>query len=184
MKTTLIYMLAAVPIAACSSSRPTSEQAPPVKWSIEPARAAVASAETTSVRIDAQIERGWHIYSVTQPAGGPIATRITVPAGQQLIASGTPVPSAPPRTSFDGAFHMDVQLHENTVGFIVPLRAATTGATQVRVQGGAPSNARVAMSSVLPESVHVNVRYQVCNDSLCFPPQTARLAAAVASSAP
>src|SRR6185437_8206739 len=67
-----------------------------------------------------------------------------------------------PHIAFDSAFKMKVQLHEKAASFDVPVRFignAATGATG--------------------DSVHVNVRYQVCNASLCLPPQTARLVAPV-----
>jgi DsbC/DsbD-like thiol-disulfide interchange protein len=158
MKTTLIYVfaLAAVSLASCSRRQPPAAQSP-VTWTIAPIRTPLKSGESISVRIDATLQDGWHIYSITQPAGGPIPTRISLPPGQPFVLAGNPVPSVPPHVAFDDAFHMSVQLHEKAVGFTVP----------IRLIGVAPAAA---------DSVHVNVRYQVCNASLCYPPQTARLA--------
>jgi DsbC/DsbD-like thiol-disulfide interchange protein len=157
MKTTLIYTLGAFLLGACSEGRPVTVQTPaPVGWSLAPLSAPIQSGDTANVRVDASIQDGWHIYSITQPAGGPIATRITVPVGQPFVAAGDPKPTAQPRIAFDDAFKMNVQLHEKAVGFMVPVRA-TAAATNAA------------------DSVHVNVRYQVCNESLCLPPQTAKL---------
>ncbi len=158
MKTTLIYILSSVCLAACSPSQPAAAQTP-VVWTIAPPRVVMKNGAIASVRIDAKIQDGWHIYSITQPAGGPIPTRITVPPGQPFGAAGDSKPSVPPRVAFDDAFHMNVQLHEKAVGFMVPIR----------------STAPVTAS----DSVHVNVRYQACNASLCLPPQTAKLVAPV-----
>jgi DsbC/DsbD-like thiol-disulfide interchange protein len=156
MKLILILSLAAGSAAACSSSR-TSATPAPVVWTIAPPARSIGPGATSSVRVDAKIQDGWHIYSVTQPAGGPIATRISVPTGQPFIAAGSPVPSAPPRMAFDDAFHMNVEMHEKAVAFNVPVRSTATAVTAAG-------------------SVHVNVRYQVCNETLCLPPQTAKLA--------
>jgi len=156
MKTTLIYTLAAGSLAACSPGRPAAAQTP-VIWTIAPISAPIRSGSATNVRIDAKIQDGWHIYSITQPAGGPIATRITVPAGQPFVSAGDPKPTVEPRVAFDDAFHMNVQLHEKAVSFIVPVRS-------------------IGAATIVADSIRVNVRYQVCNASLCYPPQTAKLA--------
>lgn len=166
MKITLIYTFGALLLGACSQERPATVQTPvPVRWSLAALPAPMHDGDTASVRVDASIEDGWHIYSVTQPAGGPIATRITVPVGQPFVAAGDPRPTVQPEIAFDDAFKMKVQLHEKAVGFTVPVRATAAAA---------PSTAETAART--SDSVHVNVRYQVCNQSLCLPPQTARLA--------
>jgi thiol:disulfide interchange protein DsbD len=128
----------------------------PITWTITPLRATPRNGATVQVRIDARIQDGWHIYSITQPAGGPTATRITVPPGQAVVSAGAATPTVRPHVAYDDAFKMNVQLHEKAVAFNVPIRST-----------------RPASAS---DSVHVNVRYQVCNASLCYPPQTARLA--------
>lgn len=145
---------------AQSTSTPTAgvSKAPPVTWSIDPLSAPI-TASPASVRIHGRINTGWHIYSTTQPAGGPIATRITVPDGQPFVGAGKPTSVAAPIVTYDDAFRMKVEEHTKDIEFVVPVRAA---------------------SPVTPgDSVRINVRYQVCNDSLCYPAQTARLAAAV-----
>ena len=161
MKTTLIYayLIAGVSLAACSHGQPPVSAAP-AAWTIEPIRTAMKSGDSTTVRVDARLGSGWHIYSVTQPAGGPIATRISLPTGQPFVLAGDPAPTEPPHVAFDDAFHMSVQLHEKAVAFTVPVRMTgpLTGSD---------------------DSVHVRVRYQVCNASLCYPPQIARLATPV-----
>jgi thiol:disulfide interchange protein DsbD len=162
MKNTLIYTLAAAslatPLAGCSHGRPAVAQTQ-VQWTLAPIAAPIQDGATATVRVDARIQDGWHIYSITQPAGGPIPTRITVPPNQPFESAGDAEPTAQPRVAFDDAFKMNVQMHEKAIGFTVPIRAVGTAATAA-------------------DSVHVNVRYQVCNESLCLPPQTARLAAA------
>ncbi len=170
MKPTLVYMMAATLFVACSAQQPAegrksaSAQAPggselPASWTIRPVTQPVGPDRMTSVRIDVALQAGWHIYSITQPTGGPIATRITVPAGQPFELAGNPKPTVNPVVKFDDAFRMNVQEHEKGVGFTIP----------VRLSAGAPT----------ADSMHVNVRYQVCNASFCYPPQTAKLVAPV-----
>jgi hypothetical protein len=161
MKTAFIYTAAALALAACSRTPPAAAQTP-VHWTVAPIPGPVRDGTVSNVKIDATIQAGWHIYSITQPPGGPYATRISVPDGQSFAAAGNPRVLLQAHIAFDSAFKMKVQLHEKAASFDVPVRFignAATGATG--------------------DSVHVNVRYQVCNASLCLPPQTARLVAPV-----
>ena len=121
--------------------------------------AAPITSRPATVLIHGHIASGWHIYSTTQPAGGPVATRITLPQGQPFAESGAPKPLAAPTVTYDDAFRMKVEVHDKDIGFTVPVRAVS------------PTNSG--------DSLRINVRYQVCNDSLCYPAQTAHLAAAV-----
>jgi DsbC/DsbD-like thiol-disulfide interchange protein len=158
MKTAFIYTAAIVTLAACSRTSEVAAQTP-VHWVIAPVQAVVRNGTVSNVKIDATIQPGWHIYSITQPPGGPYATRISVPDGQPFVAAGNPRVLLQPHVAFDSAFKMNVQLHEKAASFDVPVRFTGKAATG--------------------DSVHVNVRYQVCNASLCLPPQTARLVAPV-----
>jgi len=177
MKPISICLLAVTIVAACRDQQPrqilgahsseteaVSQQ--PVKWTISPVAAKFATGETTPVRIDVSLQTDWHIYAVTQPVagptGGPMATRITLPLDQPFVLAGDPQPTSKPEVKFDDAFRMNVQEHDQSVGFIVPVRLTTT--------------------SMPADSVHVNVRYQVCNAKLCYPPQTVKLATAAHSS--
>jgi cytochrome c biogenesis DsbD-like protein len=163
MKTAFIYTAAVVAIAAACSQTPPAAAQTPVHWTVAPVHGAISNGTVAHIKIDATIQTGWHIYSITQPPGGPYATRISVPDGQSFAAAGDPRAVLPPHVAFDSAFKMNVQLHEKTASFDVPVRF--TGKTAAG------------------DSVHVNVRYQVCNASLCLPPQTAKLVAPVATEA-
>ena len=161
-------MLVVSALSACSPGQPANAQksadaTKPVTWTIAPVTGPVTVGQTVNVRINAVLQDGWHIYSITQPAGGPIATRITLPTEQAFTLASDPKPTVQPEIKFDEAFRMNVQLHEKAVGFTVPVR--------------------LAAAMPIPDSVHVNVRYQVCNASLCYPPQTAKLVAPVSPEA-
>ncbi len=158
MKLALLYTAFAGAAATLAGS-PVRAQVP-VRWSTTPVATPLKTDGITKVHIRADIQPGWHIYSLTQAAGGPNPTRITLPPEQPFELIGTAEPSPAPRVAFDDAFHMNVELHEKAVGFTVPVRYTPSGKAR-------------------PDSVRVNVRYQVCNASLCYPPQTARLAAPI-----
>lgn len=188
MKTTLVCMrmFAAACAAACASGKPdntgkgvsgANAAAPPnpAAWTVTPVNGSTvngsrvtgstAVGRTTDVIVNVVLQAGWHIYAITQPApgptGGPIATRITLPLGQPYTLAGTPIPAVAPEVKYDEAFRMNVQEHSGSVSFHVPARR-----TAPQARG---------------DSVHVDVRYQVCNATLCFPPQTAKLAAPVSA---
>src|SRR5690606_23695374 len=55
-------------------------QEDPVKWTLnsDAAGKELKAAEEFSVRLNATIESGWHLYALDQPDGGPIKTTIKV----------------------------------------------------------------------------------------------------------
>jgi thiol:disulfide interchange protein DsbD len=148
------FALAAASASACAQKSVGT----PARWAVAPVALSLRDGSVANLRVSLLIQPGWHIYSVTQPPGGPIATRIAIAPEQPFQSAGPVKPTVPPKVGFDSAFNMKVELHDKAVGFIVPVRY--TGTTGTRV-----------------DSVRVNVRYQVCNATLCYPPQTARLAA-------
>lgn len=157
--------LAGAATALACVGRPAVAQTP-VHWSAFARAAATPGAApgTAVVRVTAGIDRGWHIYSLTQAPGGPAPTRISLPAGAGYVGAA-PIRTTRPRVAFDSAFGMTVELHERRAVFDVPVRrvrAATPGAG-AEAGNGAP--------------IRLAVRYQACNDRLCLPPQTAHLSA-------
>jgi DsbC/DsbD-like thiol-disulfide interchange protein len=165
MKTIYLYTaLVATVVTAFGASHTQAQVQTPAHWTIAPVAGPLKTGAIAKVQIHADIQPGWHIYSITQPPGGPIATHITVPSEQSFELVGAATPSPAPRVAFDDAFHMNVELHEKGVGFTVPVRYTGTGKTNA-------------------DSVRVNVRYQICNASLCYPPQTVRLIAPVTTRA-
>jgi len=107
----------------------------------------------------AAIDAGWHVYSLTQGAGGPIAMRITLAPSQPFALEGIPTGPAPHK-AFDPNFGIQVELYEKSATFAVPV-AATADA-----QAG-------------KDSILVRPRYQACNASLCLPPRTETVAVPV-----
>jgi thiol:disulfide interchange protein DsbD len=130
----------------------------PVHWAATSA-GTVAPGATVSAQIAATIDPGWHVYSLTQGPGGPIATRIALAAGQPFTLKGDPTGPAP-HTEFDPNFGIQVEQYEETAAFTVPVAVGTT----------APAG---------KDSIVVRARYQVCNASLCLPPKTESVAVPV-----
>jgi thiol:disulfide interchange protein DsbD len=145
-------------IAAVTLGAATTAQAQdPVKWTATPAAKTVAPGAKAAIKLDATIEDGWHIYSITQGPGGPVPTRITVPKDQPFtLDAKTKIKGNPPVAKFDENFGIQVETHENNAEFVVP----------VVVEKNAKSGAQKGQ---------VSVRYQVCNESMCLPAKTKKV---------
>lgn len=105
--------------------------------------------------LEAHIEMGWHLYSMTQPPGGPIPTSIQVPENAAFEPVGEVLQPAP-RVAFDPNFGINAEYFDEKARFEVPVR--------VRLE--------------TPPGEHelpVRVRFMVCSDTTCLPPQTRTL---------
>src|SRR6266550_1116461 len=92
----LAYLLL-LPLTAASS---TSASAPsgsaaalsvrPVRWTIVGGSAPreVVSGRTVPLTVQAEIAKGWHIYSLTQKLGGPIPLRIELLGAADVVIRG------------------------------------------------------------------------------------------------
>jgi thiol:disulfide interchange protein DsbD len=131
----------------------------PVKWSLAEGPTNVAPGAPFELALTARIDPGWHLYSITQPPGGPIQTRITIPADQPFGLAAAPAGPAPTK-QFDPNFSMETEWYDDAATFRLPIVAAP----------GTPAGLH---------RVEVHVRFQTCNDRLCMPPRTEKLAAQV-----
>ena len=65
-------------VAPCTPlSGVAQAQAVPLQWSVSVPNAPIQSGKPFLAVVHAIIPFGWHLYSMTQPAGGPMATIIT-----------------------------------------------------------------------------------------------------------
>ena len=63
-------------------------QEDPIKWSLAKTPASAAAGQTFRIDLTATIDEGWHLYSISQPPGGPITTRISVAKDQPFTLAG------------------------------------------------------------------------------------------------
>ena len=127
----------------------------------------VKPGDTFQVQLNADIPPGWHLYALTQPPGGPIASTIRVePKGTfKLGAIDAPVPIVAPDPNFD----ITSEWHEGSATFVLPITVAKDASgkkTLLTVMG-----------------------YQTCNNRYCLPPREDTLSltmniAALAATAP
>jgi DsbC/DsbD-like thiol-disulfide interchange protein len=150
-------------VAAAVAMAPPAVRAQerPVAWTATAASAATAIVPggVDTVRLTAQIAPGWHMYSITQGAGGPFPTRIMLAPSQPFTLADA-VRGPAPTQQFDSNFGIAVESYVTHAVFVVP----------VRITPDAP---------VGPNAIALSARYQVCNATLCMPPRTERISVPV-----
>jgi thiol:disulfide interchange protein len=127
----------------------------PAQWSAAVPGKAVHTGKKFSVKLSAKISSGWHMYSITQPSGGPTTTVITVPKTQPFKLDGQ-IGGPLPVTAYDANFEMKTETYEDNPEFTVPISASPT-----------------ALAG--DQTLAIDVRYQVCNDTTCMPATTEHL---------
>ena len=105
--------------------------------------------------LNARIDAGWHLYSMTQPPGGPVPTSISVEENPVFAQAG-PVKQPPVKTWFDENFGIESEYFEGDVDFRIPVKVSPK-------------------ASPGTYSVPVKVTFMVCSDTLCLPPRTLHL---------
>lgn len=135
----------------------------PVTWSLAaPAmRKAPGSGVLGVAALRARIAPGWHLYSMTQPPGGPRATRVEVTAGSAFRLAGS-VRRPAPDTIPDANFGIMSEVYDDSVTFRLPLADQPRG--------------RWARRRLI-----VAVTYQACTSRLCLTPRTDSLDVVVAT---
>src|SRR6266576_4057514 len=137
----------------------SAEAQDPVKLSLKVPSRAVQSGDKFRAELNVKISTGWHIYSLTQPRGGPFATRITLESNQIFTSDG-PVSGPKPQTKFDPNFEINTETHEGNLKFAVPILVSREAVSETR-------------------ELVINVRYQVCNETSCLPPKTVKVSSPI-----
>jgi DsbC/DsbD-like thiol-disulfide interchange protein len=152
-----LLALLAIPLLTASSA-PIPAAKNPVRWTIVGGNAArsVATGQTIQVVLEADIARGWHIYSLTQKPGGPVPLRIQLIGAADLAVRGG-IQGPRPETKFDQNFGIETELYRGKPRFTIPLVV--------------PSASRKGK-----RELQVAARYQACSDNLCLPARTEKLA--------
>jgi DsbC/DsbD-like thiol-disulfide interchange protein len=149
----LAYLLLLLPTIAGGGSLSIR----PVRWSVVPRSSPlrVTPGRTVPLQVQAEIAKGWHIYSLTQKAGGPIPLTIKLVDAADVVVRGV-IKAPQPERMFDKNFGIETELYSGNTRFTIP----------VGVPGRALSGFR---------KFQVAVRYQVCSETLCLPARTEKL---------
>lgn len=132
----------------------------PTKWSLESDAKgkSLKTGETFKAKLKAEIETGWHLYSTEQPAGGPFPTKITLAENSAFSIDGK-IETPPPIVRAEPLFMvedkpLETKFFENQTAFTVPLKSSIDAKA---------------------DDLAINVRFMVCNDTLCLPPKTVKV---------
>ena len=113
--------------------------------------ATARAGEVIEIKILAEMDKEWHIYSIYEVSEGPLPTEITISGS--AVGAIAPVREPKPLYLFDPGFETDTYYHEGNTEFVFPVRLKRS------LDPGT-------------HSVDVEFFYMVCNERLCYPPLT------------
>jgi hypothetical protein len=102
------------------------------------------------VKLIATVKNPWHIYSTTQPEGGPLPTKITFTKNPLASLDGDIKEMGKLEKHFEEVFEIDTKFFNNKVEFV----------QVVNVKGSAKTN------------LSGTVEFMACTNEQCLPPQT------------
>ena len=121
----------------------------PIQWTLTSNVAKAPAGSTVPLHLKATFQEGWHLYSLTTPAGGPIPT--TAALADNPAVKGSKLYQPPPNRQLDKNFNLDTETFEKEVDL--------------------PLTAELAPDAKGSVELVANVRYQACNDRQCLPPR-------------
>ena len=133
----------------------------PVRWTVVGSSSPrdVVSGRTVPITLQAEIAKGWHIYSLTQKPGGPIPLRLELIGAADVVVRG--VINAPkPERTFDKNFGIETELYSGTARYTIPV--------------GVPGHSLAGI-----RRFQIAARYQVCSDKVSLPSRTEKLDVAI-----
>ena len=114
--------------------------------------------EVAHVLIKASMDDEWHIYALENAGEGPVASRIKI-SGDIVDEQGF-VEHREPTEKFDEGFGVKTRFFKGTTDFRVPIRIKED-------------------ASIGETNLSVYMLYQVCNESLCYPPAEVNINASI-----
>jgi len=116
--------------------------------------------------IAARIKPAWHIYSITQPPGGPLPTEIRLRSSEAFRLLGGFHASPPPERKCEPAFdNLVVETHHDLVTWRAPIEIGShVDLRTLEIEGA--------------------VRVQPCSPNHCLPPQETAFTAVLARNVP
>lgn len=123
----------------------------PVQWTLASSVDKAPPGSTVTLQLTAKLDEGWHLYSLTTPAGGPIPT--TADLANNAAVESYKIFEPKPDRKFDPNFGVDTETYQKEAVFWIQATLKKDAAA-----GSAPLVA--------------DVRYQTCNDAKCLPPKS------------
>jgi thiol:disulfide interchange protein DsbD len=149
MRTVVVIALSAISLFA-QSERFSTEKFNHVKWTLAVDQPAGTPGGVVLAKLQAEIDPGWHMYSLSTPPG-PIPTTVKT-IDSPAIARVT-IFEPPPIRKFDPNFNAETETYEGTQTFYARIELKKDAAP-----GAVP--------------VTFEPRYQTCSGTSCIPPRT------------
>ena len=136
--------------AVCAIAQVACAKDDPVQWTLESVNGGsqVAPGDHLFLALKASIQPGWHLYSPTTPAGGPIVTRIRLDDNAGIASYSLYRPQ--PVRKLDPNFQIDTETYSGEATFYFEAIASKSASAST--------------------AVTASVRYQACTDVKCLPP--------------
>lgn len=129
----------------------------PVSFEVTSAPETVRAGESFEVTVHATIEGAWHLYSIhIAPDAGPFPTEFSSASPQMVLTDS--VRESEAVIEYDPNFETEVGWHSKEATFTIPVAF------------------RPSSQSEGSNTIRLQVRYQVCDDSSCLPPTTREIA--------
>lgn len=119
----------------------------PVKWSFSAKKLETGKYE---LHLTASIANGWHIYSQSTPAGGPLPTSISFSKHPLITIEGKVLEVGKMEQKHESIFNVDVQQYSGRVDFV-----------QI-----------VKLNRKVKTVVSGEIESMACDDHQCLPPKT------------
>jgi len=142
MKKNLLKLLALVLLLA-GSTLTRAQVEDPVSWSF---KANKIDGNQYEITINASIEKDWHLYSISLPEGGPIATTFTFKQTPDFKLIDKVKELIKPTTEHDDIFDLDLSFFAKKASF-----------SQI-----------VELTNVSTTQINVNIEYQACFSDKCI----------------
>jgi thiol:disulfide interchange protein DsbD len=101
------------------------------------------------ILLTATIEKGWHLYDMNLPSGGPVSTSLAFETLKGAELTGKPTTSVKPTVVFDKMFDMELRWFSTGVSFIQKIKV--TDFKKFKIVG--------------------EIEFMACNDETCLPPE-------------
>ena len=109
----------------------------------------VRKGEVALITLDTELEYGWHIYAIYYVQDGPESSTVRIEGS--IVSQVGRIIEPEPIEAFDEGFMIITKYHKNKPQFKIP----------VQISENTPLGSY---------SLKSTVRYQVCNEGLCYPP--------------
>lgn len=122
-----------------------------------------AEGKPARLYVTAAVERGWHVYSLTQPKGGPLPTKIKLAASEQFKVAGDfkSWPKAEVHNEPEVWPDVEIETHEGKVTWYAPIEFAPgVDPAKLTIEG--------------------KLNVQACNARGCLPPKDYKFSATLA----